>query len=101
MEVTEALTEIRDMRFDSESSLCAKQFVKMYWLHALYPLNTLMPIASLLDILMWNYSDFLWLNIHVFANKLTLNLAVILDIAINLAEELGSLKHHVYQLRVP
>lgn len=51
------------------------------------------PAYIVLDILMWNYAKFTWLNICVFANKLILNLAGILAIATDLAEEVNPLQN--------
>lgn len=51
------------------------------------------PAYGFLDIIMHDYAKFLWLNIPFFANKPTLNLAVILDTATNLAKVLGLLEN--------
>lgn len=58
------------------------------------------PAYSFLDIIMQNYAKFLWLNIPFFANKPTLNLAVILDTAINSAKVLGLFENMMCLLEV-
>lgn len=75
--------------------------MEAHWSDGLHSLNILLPIASLLDIIMQNYANFVWLNIPVFANKLTLILAVILDMATNLVEVLGVLENLTHLLYAP
>lgn len=89
------------MCFDSESSPHAKQSVKVHWSDGLHSENILLPVASLLDIVMQNYANFVWLNILVFANKQTLNLAVMLDMATNVAKVLGLLENLMCLLYAP
>jgi len=101
MQVIEALREVRDVCFDSEISPHAKQSVKVHWSDGLHSLNVLLPVASLLDIIKQNYANIIGLNIVVFANKLTLNTAVILDMATNLAEVLGLLENLMRLLYAP